>query len=42
VGYRPVTYFTNLTGHMVYTLKAIGKEVLADALGANQCHGSTR
>ena len=26
--------FTFLTGHMVYTLKAIGKEVLADALGA--------
>jgi hypothetical protein len=26
---------------MVYTLKAIGKEVLADAVETNQCHGST-
>jgi hypothetical protein len=40
-GYKPVTSFTKQTGHMVYALKDIGKEELADALGANQCHGST-
>jgi hypothetical protein len=41
VRYRPGTSFTFLTGHMVYTLKAIGEEELADALGSDQCHGST-
>ncbi len=40
-GYKPVASFTKQTGHMVYSLRGRGKEELANALGTDQCHGST-